>query len=276
MGQGAAGATGGSGAAGGIGGLAGFMGAANPYIGIAMSGLNIGMNLAEASKQKELQRAADRAAEKAAAEQERLLSQDFYEKLQVPMEAYDKQFAANTAAQQQALSALTEGDPRLLLGGVGKVQAATVDANSDTADNLAEKLYNLDMTQAGAAERANLRLAPLEAGKLKGAQEASAAAQMAKIQAQQRAIEAAGGGLLKDLGNMIPEYSKTQGSAAGPMTGTGSSIFNGLMSNQSSGFSLPSAPMAPVGFGQSMFQSNPFAAVSMPSGLEYSFNPMQF
>lgn len=190
-------------------GLAGFMGKANPYIGLAMTGINVGMNLAEASKQKELQRAADRAAEKAAAEQERLLSQNFYEELQVPMEAYDKQFAANTAAQQQALSALTEGDPRLLLGGVGKVQAATVGANSDTADNLAEKLYNLEMTQAGAYERANLRLAPLEAGRLKGAQEASAAAQMAKIQAQQRAIEAGGGDMLKQLGKMIPEYSKT-------------------------------------------------------------------
>jgi hypothetical protein len=268
MGKEAAGATGG--------GLAGFMGAANPYIGIAMSGLNIGMNLAEASKQKELQRAADRAAEKSAAEQERLLSQDFYQGLQVPMEVYDREFAANTASEKQGLEALVEGDQRLVLGGVGKSQAVTVGRNAQTADRAADKLYNLAMTQAGAAERANLRLAPLEAKRLEGAQEASAAAQMAKIQAQQRAIEAAGGGLLKDLGNMIPEYSKTQGSAAGPMTGTGSSIFNGLMSNQSSGFSLPSAPMAPVGFGQSMFQSNPFAAVSMPSGLEYSFNPMQF
>lgn len=189
-------------------GASAFMTKANPLIGIATTGLNIGMSLVEASKQKELQRAADRQAEKSAAEQERLLSQDFYTNLQVPMEAYDKQFAANTAAQQQALSALTEGDPRLLLGGVGKVQAATVDANSDTADNLAEKLYNLDMTQAGAAERANLRLAPLEAERLKGAQEASAAAQMAKVQAQQKAL-GAGGDLIKGLGAMIPEYSKT-------------------------------------------------------------------
>jgi hypothetical protein len=268
MGQGAAGATG---AAGGIGGLAGFMGKANPYIGLAMSGLNIGMNLVEASKQKELQRAADRQAEKSAAEQERLLSQNFFESLQVPMEAYDKQFAANTAAQQQSLSALTEGDPRLLLGGVGKVQAATVNANSDIADNLAEKLYNLDVTQAGAAERVNSRLAPLEADRLKGAQEASAAAQMAKIQAQQRAIEAAGGGLLKDLGKMIPEYSNTNSITSG----TGSSVFNNQLKYQGGNF-LPSAPMAPVGFGQSMFQSNPFAAVSMPSNIGFSFNPMQF
>lgn len=270
MGKEAAGATGG--------GLAGFMGAANPYIGLAMSGLNIGMNLAEASKQKELQRAADRAAEKAAAEQERLLSQDFYQGLQVPMEVYDREFAANTASEKQGLEALVEGDQRLVLGGVGKSQAVTVDRNAQTADRAADKLYNLAMTQAGAAERANLRLAPLEAKRLEGAQEASAAAQMAKIQAQQRAIEAAGGGLLKDLGKMIPEYSKTQGSgssASGLMSGTGSDIFNNQLKYQGGNF-LPSAPMAPMGFGQSMFQSNPFAAVSMPSGLEYSFNPMQF
>ena len=256
-------------------GASAFMTKANPFIGIATTGLNIGMSLVEASKQKELQRAADRQAEKSAAEQERLLSQDFYTNLQVPMEAYDKQFAANTAAQQQALSALTEGDPRLLLGGVGKVQAATVDANSDTADNLAEKLYNLDMTQAGAAERANLRLAPLEAERLKGAQEASAAAQMAKVQAQQKAL-GAGGDLIKGLGAMIPEYSKTK--AAG-LTGTGSGVFNKFMNYQQPTTSqlgvsqLAPAPQTPIGFGQSAFQSNQFAAVSMPDTLGYLFNP---
>jgi hypothetical protein len=206
MGQAAAGATGAAASTGG--GLAGAASAAMPWVSLGLGAANIGMSLVEASKQKELKRSADREVEKASAEQERLLSQDFYEKMQVPMGVYDKEFAANTAAQQQALSALTEGDPRLLLGAVGKVQGATVDANANAADRAAEKLYNLGLTQAGASERTANKLAALEGQRLAGAQEASAAAQMAKLQAQQKAI-GAGGDLIKGLGALIPEYSKT-------------------------------------------------------------------
>ena len=255
-------------------GASAFMTKANPFIGIATTGLNIGMSLVEASKQKELQRSADREVEKAAAEQERLLSQNFFEGLQVPMEVYDKEFAANTAAQQQALSALTEGDPRLLLGGVGKVQGATVDANAQIADRAADKLYNLDMTQAGAAERTSGKLAALEGQRLAGAQEAAAAAAAAKLNSQQNALKA-GGDLIKGLGAMVPEYSKTK--AAG-LTGDGSGVFNKFMNYQQPTTSqlgvsqLAPAPQAPIGFGQSAFQSNPFAAVSMPDTLGYLSN----
>lgn len=206
MGQAAAGATGAAASTGG--GLAGAASAAMPWVSLGLGAANIGMSLVEASKQKELKRSADREVEKAAAEQERLLSQNFYEEMQLPMGVYDKEFNANTAAQQQALSALTEGDPRLLLGGVGKVQGVTVDANANASDRAAEKLYNLGLTQAGASERTAGKLAALEGQRLAGAQEASAAAQMAKLQAQQKAI-GAGGDLIKGLGGLIPEYSKT-------------------------------------------------------------------
>jgi hypothetical protein len=77
MGQGAAGVTQ---------GLSGVAAAAGGPIGMGVAAAaNIGMSLVEASKQKELQRSADREVEKAAAEQERLLSQNFFEGLQVPM-----------------------------------------------------------------------------------------------------------------------------------------------------------------------------------------------
>lgn len=189
-------------------GLSAIGGIAGGPIGMGVSAAaNIGMSLVEASKQQELQRSADREVEKAATEQERLLSQDFYNKLQVPMEAYDKEFAANTAAQKQVLDVLTEGDQRTVLGGVGKSQGITVDSNSATADRAADKLYNLDMVQAGSAERTAGKLASLEGERLAGAQKASAAAAAAKLQSQQSALKA-GGDLIKGLGAMIPEYSK--------------------------------------------------------------------
>lgn len=203
MGQGAAGATG---ASEGIGGLAGFMGAASPFIGIASAGLNIGMSLAEASKQKELQRAADRQAEKSAAEQERLMSQNFFEGLQVPMQAYDREFRETTAQQQQAMSALQEGDPRLLLGGVGKVQAVAADQEAKTREALGKDLFDIGKLQAVEAGQTNDQLAGLEGKRLAGAQEASAAAQAASLQNQQKAL-GAGGDLIKGLGNLVSEYS---------------------------------------------------------------------
>jgi len=255
MGQGAAGATG---------GLSSIAGIAGGPIGMGVAAAaNIGLSLVEASKQKELQRAADRQAEKSAAEQERLMSQNFFEALQVPMEAYDREFRETTAQQQQAMAALQEGDPRLLLGGVGKVQAIAAEQEAKTRDALGQDLFDLGKLQAQEAGQTADQLANLEGQRLAGAQEASAAAQMAKLQNQQRAISA-GGDLLKGLGGLIPEYSKTSDDA---MTGTGSSIFNRFLTNQPSKFALPSAPMAPVGFGQSAFKTNPFAAVSMPGSI---------
>jgi hypothetical protein len=260
MGQGAAGATG---AASTGGGLAGAASAAMPWVSLGLGAANIATSLVEASKQKELQRAADRQAEKSAAEQERLMSQNFFEALQVPMQAYDREFRETTAQQQQAMAALQEGDPRLLLGGVGKVQAIAAEQEAKTRDALGQDLFDLGKLQAQEAGQTADQLANLEGQRLAGAQEASAAAQMAKLQNQQRAISA-GGDLLKGLGGLIPEYSDT---GDGAMTGTGSSIFNSFLTNQPSKFALPSAPMAPVGFGQSAFKTNPFAAVSMPGSI---------
>ena len=198
MGQGAAGATG---------GLSGIGAIAGGPIGMGVSAAaNIGLSLVEASKQKELQRAADRQAEKSAAEQERLMSQNFFEALQVPMEAYDREFRETTAQQQQAMAALQEGDPRLLLGGVGKVQAIAAEQEAKTRDALGQDLFDLGKLQAQEAGQTADQLAKLEGQRLAGAQEASAAAQMARIQNQQRAISA-GGDLLKGLGGLIPEYS---------------------------------------------------------------------
>lgn len=254
-------------------GASAFMTKANPFIGVAATGLNIGLSLAEASKQKELQRAADRQAEKSAAEQERLLSQNFFEGLQVPMQAYDKAFRETTAQQQQAMSALQEGDPRLLLGGVGKIQAVAADQEAKTRAELGQELFDLGKLQAQEAGVTAEQLSNLEGQRLKGAQEASAAAQMAKLQNQQNALSA-GGDLIKGLGGLIPEYSKTKTPG---LTGTGSGVFNKFLNYQQPtsqlGVSqLAPAPQAPIGFGQSAFQSSPFAAVSMPDTLGYLSN----
>lgn len=257
MGQAAAGAT----SAGG--GLAGAASAAMPWVSLGLGAANIATGLVEASKQKELQRAADREAEKAAAEQERLLGQNFFETLQVPMQAYDREFRETTAQQQQAMSALQEGDPRLLLGGVGKVQAVAAEQEAKTREALGQDLFNLGKLQASEAGQTADQLAALEGQRLAGAQQASAAARAAALQQQQGAL-AAGGKLLTGLTGMIPEYSDTTSIDKG----TGSAVFKNQLKYQSGNF-LPEAPSAPnVGIGSGTF--NRFApAFTIPELYKY-------
>ncbi len=272
MGQGAAGITGGAGA---LGALGGFLGKANPYLAVASIGLDVGMNLAEASKQRELQRAAERDAEKAATERERLISQDFYEKLQVPQQAYEREYMANVAASDAATGVLKEAGQRAVLGGVGKVYGTAIDKNAENRAGMEEKLFELDKIQAASKDKIAGELSNLENEKLIGARQAAVDAKAAELNSNQKALEA-GGGIIKQVGSMIPDYFKSGSSTTGAMTGTGSNIFNKFLPNQSSAFSLPQAPMAPIGFGQSMFQSNPFASVSIPSDIgftpQFNFN----
>jgi hypothetical protein len=205
MGQGASGATQ---------GLTGIAATAGGPWGAAIAGAaNIGLSLAEASSQKELATAADRTAKQAAAEQKRLLSQNYFDALQVPMQAYDKAFRETTAQQQQAMSALQEGDPRLLLGGVGKVQAVAGDQEAATRDALAQQLFDIQKTQAIAGTNVNQNLSILEGNRLSGAQKAAAAAKAAEVQQQQAAIKA-GGGLVTGLLGIIGDYNN-QGEDAG-------------------------------------------------------------
>ena len=229
-------------------GLSGVAAAAGGPIGMGVAAAaNIGMSLVEASKQKELQRAADRQAEKSAAEQERLMSQNFFEALQVPMQGYDREFRETTAQQQQAMSALQEGDPRLLLGGVGKVQAVAADQEAKTREALGQDLFNIGKLQAQEAGQTADQLASLEGQRLIGAQQASAAAAAARLNSQQGALKA-GGDLIKGLGALVPEYSnanRTDMSTALTPAGisvTGSNAASqlaGSTSNILSGFRMP-------------------------------------
>lgn len=229
-------------------GLSGVAAAAGGPIGMGVAAAaNIGMSLVEASKQKELQRAADRQVEKSAAEQERLMSQNFFEALQVPMQGYDREFRETTAQQQQAMSALQEGDPRLLLGGVGKVQAVAAEQEAKTREALGQDLFNIGKLQALEAGQTADQLASLEGQRLIGAQQASAAAAAARLNSQQGALKA-GGDLIKGLGALVPEYSnanRTDMSTALTPAGisvTGSNAASqlaGSTSNILSGFRMP-------------------------------------
>lgn len=207
MGAGAAGAAGATETEGG--GLAGAMSSITPWATAGLGVVNLGMSLVEASKQKDLQRSAQRAAEQASAEQKRIQGQNFFEALQVPTEAYQRQFREGTAQQMQAVSALQEGDSRALAGGVGKVQAIAGEQSTQTREALADELFNLGKYQAMEQGQTSDEMADIYGKQLAGAQLAAANAENTRMEQLQNAL-GAGAGIITSLTDTIPEYSNTE------------------------------------------------------------------
>ena len=181
--------------------------AATPWVTAGLGVVNIGMSLVEASKQKDLQRSAQRAAEQASAEQKRIQGQNFFEALQVPTEAYQRQFREGTAQQMQAVSALQEGDPRMLAGGIGKVQAIAGEQSTQNREALANELFNLGKIQAMEQGLTADEMAAIYETELSGAQLAAANAEKTRIAQLQNAL-GAGAGILTGFTGAIPEYSE--------------------------------------------------------------------
>jgi hypothetical protein len=190
------------GALGGISALAGpasGLTMAMPFIGLGLTAVSTLMSMSEAGKAADAQRAADRAAAQALVEQKRLQEQNFYEALRVPTEAYDRQFREGTAANAQAVEALSQ-DQRSLIGGIQGVQEATIEGQAKTREALADRLFNLDVMKAGAATQQADDLSKIAADEAQGAQIAAMAAEKAKIAQQQAALQGVGGIITQGLG----------------------------------------------------------------------------
>lgn len=188
-----------AGAAGAAGGLASGLTTAMPFIGLGLTAVSTLMSMSEAGKAADAQRAAERAAEQARAEQKRQIEQNFYEALRVPTEAYDRQFREGTAANAQAVDALSQ-DPRMLLGGIQGVQEATIEGQAKAREALADRLFSLDAMKAQADTQRAGALANFAGEEAAGAQVAAMAAEKAKIAQQQATMQGVGGLITQGLG----------------------------------------------------------------------------
>lgn len=177
-----------------------------PFIGLGLSAVSTLMSFSEAGKAADAQRAAQREAERQVAERKRLLEQDYYEALRVPTEAYDRQFREGTAANAQAVEALSQ-DPRMLLGGIQGVQEATIEGQAKAREALADRLFSLDAMKAGAATQRNAELAKFAGEQAEGAQIAAMAAEKAKIAQQGQAMQGIGNLITQGAG-MVGTYGK--------------------------------------------------------------------
>jgi len=148
----------------------------------------MGMGLVQASQESKAQREAQRQAEIATKMRIQQQEQNFFEAMQVPTEAYDRALREGTAQQAQALASLQEGDPRQLLGGVGKVQAAAGDYNAQARDAMAQQMFDLQKLQAQEKMLNADDLAKIYGERAEGAQKAAAASQLAEVGALSSAL----------------------------------------------------------------------------------------
>jgi hypothetical protein len=185
-------------------GPASGLAAAVPFVGLGLTAASTVMSFLEADKQKGAMREARREAERLAEDARRRKEQNLYEAVQVPLQAYDRQFREGTAANAQAIEALAQ-DPRMLLGGIQGVQEATIEGQAKSRDALADRIYTDAMTKAAAGMAINQDLAKLDLEEAQGAQIAAMAAEKAMIAQQQAALQGVGGLATQGMG-MIGTY----------------------------------------------------------------------
>jgi hypothetical protein len=168
-------------------------------IGLAGTAASMLMGMSEAGKAADAQIAAEREAERKELEAERLKQQNLYEAVQVPVQAYERAFRENTAAEGQAINTLAQ-DQRSLIGGAQGVREAGIEGQAQNTERLADRLYNKAMTDAGAGMAINQDLSKLYLDQAQGAQIAAMAAEKAKIAQQQSALQGAGGLITQGVG----------------------------------------------------------------------------
>jgi len=231
----------------------------------------MGMGLVQASQESKAQREAQRQAEIATKMRIQQQEQNFFEAMQVPTEAYDRALREGTAQQQQALMGLQEGDPRQLLGGVGKIQAAAGDYNAQKRDAMAQQMFDLQKLQAQEKMLNADDLAKIYEERTKGAQLAAAAAEKAKFGLLNNAFRAGKDALL-DADKLRKEYKRQKPGAQGGQ-GTVPSYYAG---NEPFGISMTPGGQSPSTQGSSMFgpqQQSIFPSVSSPQQNDWSQDP---
>lgn len=167
------------------------------------------MSLVQADKQAAAKQEADKAAAAAAEEAKRQLSQNFFQGLQLPMDAYDRSMREATAQQMQALSAMQESDPRALAGGVGRLQMAGNDYLAKEREALANRLFDLDKLKATASKEVADNLGEFEMKRAIGAQMASMAANEANVNAMNAGLGQFANAAVSLEKALTPTYART-------------------------------------------------------------------
>ena len=163
-----------------------------------------GMSFGQAAKQRKAQEKAERESQALMQQARDRMQTRFFEQLQLPTEAYDRQFRENTAQQKQSLQALQESDPRTLAAGVGKVAAAGVAGNQLLQEQMSKELFELQKLKAEEQRLINEELVGMDVGEAASQNLMARDAGAASTQALQSGVLGVGqatktaSGLIKD------------------------------------------------------------------------------
>mgnify|MGYP003631260178 FL=1 len=169
-----------------------ILGITSATLGLASTG----MGISNASKASRAAQKADRESKMLMKEAERKAEKNFYEGLNVPLDAFNAQFEEQLQQQKQGLQALQEGDARAVASGVGRVGALAGQQGEQTRIAMGEALYANDKMKADSKERVNQNLIDINVG---GAADASARARDQR-KLEQAGMQTAVGGLQSVVG----------------------------------------------------------------------------
>lgn len=184
-----------------------------PLVSLGVKALSTGGQFLQARKFKKQQEEAERKADEALQEARKKISVNYLEGLTLPKEVYELQREALMSSAQRALQAGLEGETRGAAATAGRVQLGQQAGQRQIATQMAQDLFGIQ--KLAAQEEA--RLAGLGAGldlkELEGQQAQAQTAELARQQQIQAGIKGAGE-VLKEAGELIPEYMATDAGRA--------------------------------------------------------------
>jgi hypothetical protein len=124
----------------------------------------MGMSFKQAADAKSAEATAMASSKKLMEEAKELAEKDYLQGLNVPLDAYGKEYEQNLQLQQQSIQALQESDPRNLAAGLGRVGAVATDANEDTRIAMGKELFGLEKIQQEEKSRINQDLKDMSVG----------------------------------------------------------------------------------------------------------------
>jgi len=133
-------------------------------IGLGLSAAGTGVSFAQAAKAKREQKNAMREQRALMEKAKQRAEKNFYETLNVPIDAFDNQYKQNQQVAAQALAALQQGDARNLAAGMGGLQQAATQANEVVRTGMQDALYENQNMKAKAKDQLNQQLLDMEVG----------------------------------------------------------------------------------------------------------------
>ena len=177
-------------------------------VGLAISATSAGMSFSQAAKQKKIASKANKATDRLMKEAERKAEVEFMQKLNVPLDAYNRQEERNIQSQQQNIEMLQQGDPRNVLAGLGSIGAGATNSAEQNRIAKGKELFALQQMQVQEQSDINQDLKDMKVGAAADQSMRSRDAQEASAAAMQQGV-ASVGQVVQGAASLVPLFAKS-------------------------------------------------------------------